>query len=32
MSAYLEKESKNAVIIGPFKENPFTTCIKISPT
>ena len=32
MSAYLEKESKNAAIIGPFKENPFTTGIKISPT
>ena len=31
MLAYLEKESKNAAIIGPFKENPFTTGIKISP-
>ena len=31
MLAYLEKESKNAAIVGPFKTNPFTSGIKISP-
>ena len=31
MLAYLKKESQNAAIIGPFKENPFTSGIKLSP-
>ena len=31
MLAYLEKECQNAAIIGPFKENPFTSGIKLSP-
>ena len=31
MLEYLNKESKNATIIGPFKESPFTSGIKISP-
>ena len=31
MLEYLKKESKNAAIIGPFKECPFTSGIKISP-
>ena len=31
MLEYLKKESKNAAIIGPFKESPFTSGIKIFP-
>ena len=31
MLEYLKKESKNAAIIGPFKESPFTSGIKLSP-
>lgn len=29
--SYLEKESKNKAILGPFKDNPFSSNIKISP-
>ena len=31
MITYLQKESFNKAIIGPFKENPFRSGIKISP-
>ena len=31
MTSYLEKESENISILGPFKNNPFETGIKISP-
>ena len=31
MLQYLEKESKHKAILGPFKENPFSSGIKISP-
>ena len=31
MRTYLQKESFNKAIIGPFKENPFKSGIKISP-
>ena len=31
MIDYLQKESENDAIIGPFKENPFTEGIKVSP-
>lgn len=30
MTSYLEKESENISILGPFKNNPFETGIKIS--
>ena len=31
MLKYLDKESTNRAIIGPFKENPFKSGIKIRP-
>ena len=31
MVKYLEKESSNGAIMGPFRSNPFETGIKISP-
>ena len=31
MLTYLQKESSNKAIIGPFRENPFKSGIKISP-
>lgn len=31
MIAYLEKESVNKAVLGPFKDNPFENGIKISP-
>lgn len=31
MNAYLEKESKNDSILGPFKSNPFVSNLVISP-
>ena len=31
MNTYLRKESFNKAIIGPFKDNPFQSGIKISP-
>ena len=31
MLQYLEKESRHKAILGPFKENPFSSGIKISP-
>ena len=29
MTSYLKKESENTSILGPFKNNPFETGIKI---
>lgn len=31
MLSYLEKESKNKAILGPFRDNPFKSGLKISP-
>ena len=31
MLSYLEKESRHKAILGPFKSNPFSSGIKISP-
>ena len=31
ITKYLEKEALNTAIIGPFKNNPFSSGIKISP-
>jgi len=31
INSYLEAESKNDAILGPFKSNPFSTQLKVSP-
>ena len=31
VNKYLEKEATNSAVIGPFKSNPFTSEIKVSP-